>query len=72
MTKHGTRPPVGSEMEIPEDTNAIKEIYASHFKLIARFRLGLHFVSVSVFSVSIEAAEKVIHKSGNRSIVEDV
>lgn len=50
---------MGSEMEISEDTNTIKEIYASHLKLIGRFRLGLRSVSASMFSVSVEAVEQV-------------
>lgn len=49
-TKRGTRPPVGPEMQISEDSNAIKKMYASHLKLIACFRLGASF-----FSVAIEA-----------------
>lgn len=70
MTKHGKRPPVGSEMEISEDTNAIKEIYASHLKLIARFRLGPRSVSVSMFSVSTEAAEQVEDRQALDSLPE--
>lgn len=58
MTKHWTRALAGSGMGISEDTNAIKEIYASHLKLIAGIRLGLRSGSASVFSVSIEAAEQ--------------
>lgn len=50
---------MGSEMEISKDTNAIKEIYGSHLKLMARFRQRLPAVSVGMFSVSIEAAEQV-------------
>lgn len=44
------RPPVGSEMEISEDTNAVKEIYDHRFKLIARLRLGSSAVRPSVRS----------------------
>lgn len=40
MTKHVMRPPVGSGMEISEDTNAAKEIYDRRWKLMAGFRLG--------------------------------
>lgn len=47
-TKRGTRPPVGPEMQISEDSNAIKKMYASHLKLIACFRLGASFFSVSI------------------------
>lgn len=39
MIEHRMRPPVGSEMEIWEDTNAMREIYGSHLKLIDPFRL---------------------------------
>lgn len=48
---------MGSEIEISEDTNVIKEIYASH--LIACFRLGHHSMSVSMFRVCIAAVEQV-------------
>lgn len=50
---------MGSEMEISEDTYTIKQIYASHLKLIGRFRLGFRSVSASMFSVSVEAVEQV-------------
>lgn len=39
MIAHWTRPPAGPEMEIWEDTNAMREIYGSHLKLMDLFRL---------------------------------
>lgn len=39
MIEHWMRPPVGSEMEIWEDTDAVREIYGCHLKLIDPFRL---------------------------------
>lgn len=62
---------MGSEMEISEDTNAIKEVYGSHLKLIARFRLGPRSVSVSMFRVSIEAAEQIKDRQALDSLPEN-
>lgn len=70
MTKHGMRPPVGSEMEIFEDTNAVKQIYDLHLELIARFRLGSCVPCLSVHSAHLWRLKirKRWSKSGNCDI----
>lgn len=70
MTKHGMRPPVGSEMEIFEDTNAVKQIYDLHLELIAGFRLGSCVPCLSVHSVHLWRLKirKRWSKSGNCDI----
>lgn len=47
MIAHRTRPPAGPEMEIWEDTNAMREIYGSHLKLMDLFRLYVGAPSAS-------------------------
>lgn len=47
MIAHRTKPPAGPEMEIWEDTNAIREIYGGHLKLMDIFRLYVGASSAS-------------------------
>lgn len=57
MIEDRMRPPVGSEMEIWEVSNAMREIYGSYLKLIDAFGRHQGSVCIGMFSVSVGAVD---------------
>lgn len=57
MIEDRMRPPVGSEMEIWEVSNAMREIYGSYLKLIDAFGLHGGSVCIGMFCVSVGAVD---------------
>lgn len=55
MIEDWMRPPVSSEMEIWEVSNAMREIYGSYLKLIDAFGLHRGSVCIGMFCVSVGA-----------------
>lgn len=57
MIEDWMRPPVSSEMEIWEVSNAMREIYGSYLKLIDAFGLHRGSVCIGMFCVSVGAED---------------
>lgn len=71
MTKHVMRPPVSSEVEISEDTNAVKEIYDHRLEVKAGFRLGRSALRPSVRSAyewRLKICERWIYGGGKQPL----